>query len=132
MEVGYDPHGHIRLAEIPLSTILKRAVRGAPELGGNPPGIVDGTLGYALRSAQAVPFDIDYTRTLGYGAVQFLLEEPKSEARRYGGLVCVREGRLHVMSPDELRDPATGRTRVRLVSLDSEPYHVARQYMIRL
>ncbi len=132
VEVSYDPHGHIRLAEIPLSTILKRAVRSAPELAADPPGIVDGTLGYALRSAQAIPFDVDYTRTLGYGAVRFLLEEHEDEALRYGGLVCVENGRLRVMSPDELRDPATGRTRVRLVSLDGEPYHVARQYMIRL
>ncbi len=36
------------------------------------------------------------------------------------------------MSPDELRDPETGRTRIRTVDTDSEGYHVARQYMIRL
>jgi 6-phosphofructokinase 1 len=32
----------------------------------------------------------------------------------------------------ELMDPATGRTRVRLVDVRSETYTVARQYMIRL
>ena len=33
---------------------------------------------------------------------------------------------------EELRDPATGRTRVRLVDVQSEHYKVARDYMIRL
>ena len=33
---------------------------------------------------------------------------------------------------DELRDPVTGRTRVRRVDCASEHYAVARQYMIRL
>ena len=30
------------------------------------------TLGYELRCMAPIPFDIDYTRTLGYGAVRFL------------------------------------------------------------
>jgi 6-phosphofructokinase len=132
VEVRHDPHGHIRLGEIPLSTILKRAVRAHPLLAGDPPTLVDGTLGYSLRSADAVPFDVDYTRTLGWGAVRFLLSEPDRDELRYGGMVCVKQGRLHVMSPAELRDPETGRTRVRMVMTDSEDYHVARQYMIRL
>ena len=33
---------------------------------------------------------------------------------------------------EELRDPLTQRTRVRLVDIHSESYHVARDYMIRL
>ena len=33
---------------------------------------------------------------------------------------------------DELRDPDTGRTRIRRVDVQSESYHVAREYMIRL
>ncbi len=132
VEVRHDPHGHIRLGEIPLSTILKRAVRAHPLMADNPPALVDGTLGYSMRSAEAIPFDIDYTRTLGWGAVRFLLSEPGNERLRDGGLVCVNQGRLHVMSPDELRDPETGRTRIRTVDTESEGYHVARQYMIRL
>ena len=33
---------------------------------------------------------------------------------------------------DDLRDPVTGRTKVRLVDIESEHYRVARDYMIRL
>ena len=33
---------------------------------------------------------------------------------------------------EELRDPSTGHTRIRVVDRDSEHYKVARDYMIRL
>ena len=36
------------------------------------------------------------------------------------------------MAFDDLRDPATGRIRVRTVDVESEYYAVAREYMIRL
>jgi 6-phosphofructokinase 1 len=90
------------------------------------------TLGYELRCARPIPFDIDYTRTLGYGAIHFLLSEPEDERLRYGGLVCLDFGRLRVLSFDEIRDPVTGRTHGRLVDIGSEHYNVAREYMIRL
>ena len=133
VEVEYDEYGHIRLSEIPLETILKREIqRRFAERGERIP-IVDLTLGYELRGAPPVPFDIDYTRTLGYAAVRFLLAEPEDESLAAGGLVCLgRAGHLRVLPFDDLRDPETGRTRVRLVDVDSENYEVAREYMIRL
>ena len=94
--------------------------------------IVDVTLGYELRCAPPIPFDIDYTRTLGYGAVKFLLSEPDTDALMLGGMVCLDSGRIRVLPFDELRDPVTGRTKVRLVDIHSEHYKVAREYMIRL
>lgn len=132
VEVEYDPYGHIRLGEIPLATILKREIRRRFEERGEKITIVDVTLGYELRCAQPIPFDISYTRTLGYGAVRFLLSEPEEERLRYGGLVCVVDGHLNVIPFDELRDPKTGKTRVRVVEIDSEHYNVSREYMIYL
>ena len=131
-EVEYDEHGHLRLAEIPLATILRREVQRRFAGRGKQISIVDVTLGYELRCAPPIPFDIDYTRTLGYGAVRFLLSEPEDELLRYGGMVCLESGHLRVLPFEELRDPATGRTRVRLVDIRSEHYKVARGYMIRL
>jgi 6-phosphofructokinase 1 len=93
---------------------------------------VDVTLGYELRCAQAIPFDVDYTRTLGYGAVRFLLSEATDERVRQAGFICLESGRLNVLPFEELRDQATGRIRIRLVDVHSEHYHVARKYMIRL
>lgn len=132
VEVERDPHGHIRLGEIPLATILKREIQRRFAERGEKMTIVDVTLGYELRCAPPIPFDIDYTRTLGYGAVKFLLSEPKDDKVKQGGMVCLVSGRLEILPFDELRDPVTGRTKVRLVDINSEHYKVAREYMIRL
>jgi 6-phosphofructokinase len=132
VEMVYDPYGHIRLGEIPLTTILKRQVQERFAARHETLSIVDVTLGYELRCAQAIPFDVDYTRTLGYGAVRFLLSEPMNERLRQAGFISLEAGRLRVMPFDELRDPATGRIRIRVIDVQSEHYHVARKYMIRL
>ena len=126
VEVERDPHGHIRLGEIPLATILKREIQSRFKERGEKMTIVDVTLGYELRCAPPIPFDIDYTRTLGYGAVKFLLSEPKDDRLKEGGMVCLVGGRLEILPFDELRDPVTGRTKVRLVDINSEHYKVAR------
>ncbi len=132
VEIEQDSFGHVSLNEIPLATIIRRGVQKRFADRNQRLPVVDVTLGYNLRSAPPIPFDIDYTRTLGYGAVRFLLTEPKEEKLRHGGLICLQDGQRGVMSFDELRDPATGRTRVRRVDCRSEHYAVARQYMIRL
>jgi 6-phosphofructokinase 1 len=132
VEMVYDPYGHIRLGEIPLTTILKRQVQEQFALRHDSHSIVDVTLGYELRCAQAIPFDVDYTRTLGYGAVRFLLSEPSDERIRQAGFICLAGGHLKVLPFDDLRDPVTGRIHVRVVDVRSEHYHVARKYMIRL
>jgi 6-phosphofructokinase 1 len=132
VEMVYDPYGHIRLGEIPLTTILKRQVQEHFAARHDAHSIVDVTLGYELRCAQAIPFDVDYTRTLGYGAVRYLLSEPGDMRLRQAGFLCLEGGHLKVLPFDDLRDPSTGRIRVRVVDVRSEHYHVARKYMIRL
>ena len=132
VEVTYDPYGHIALAEIPLAALIKQRVQSRFAARGESVRLTDTTLGYELRCRNPVPFDIDYTRTLGYGAVRFLLEEPADERLREGGFVCLADGDLKVLPFDDLRDPETGRTRVRIVDTDSVNYRVARDYMIRL
>lgn len=128
--VERDPHGHIRLSEIPLATILKREVQKRFAQRGEKLNIIDVTLGYELRCARPIPFDIDYTRTLGYGAVRFLLGD--FEKHLSGGMICVESGRIRVLPFEELIDPSTGRTKVRMVDINSEHYRVVRGYMIRL
>ena len=128
----YDASGNMRLSEVPLASILKREVQKRFDQRGEPIQIVDVTLGYALRSARPIPYDIDYTRTLGHGAIRFLLSEPEDERLRPGGLVCLQDGHLWAIPFDDLHDPDTGRTRMRVVDVRSEYYNVAREYMIRL
>jgi len=130
--VNYDQHGHIRLDEIPLDTILKREIQNRFKERGEALGIVERTIGYELRSASPIPFDVDYTRTLGHGAVRVLLSASADDTGAYDGLVCLEDGQVKVVPFEELRDPITQRTRVRRVDIHSESYHVARDYMIRL
>ncbi len=132
VEVAHDQHGHLRLEDIPLEKVVKREIVRRFAERGETLAIVDRTIGYELRSTAPVPFDIDYTRTLGYGAVKFLLSDPGSGSGRAAGMVCLRDGRIDLLPFDEMRDPATGRTRVRMVDISSEGYQVARHYMTRL
>lgn len=131
-DVGYDAHGNIRLEKIPLASIIEREmVRRSAERGESLP-LVSVTLGYELRCAAPIPFDIDYTRTLGYGAVRFLLGQAETQGTPSGGVVCLDNGRLRVLPFEDLQDPDTGRIRTRMVDTNSEHYMVAREYMIRL
>ncbi len=130
--VTHDAFGRIRLGDIALGSVLRSQVQKRFAARGDSVAINDVTLGYAIRGAHPIPFDVDYTRILGNLAVQFLLEEPAREELRLGGLVCVADGGMHVMSFRELRDSATGQSRIRMVDLQSHEYMVARKYMIRL
>lgn len=62
--VEHDTYGHISLNDIPLAIILQRQVQTAFAERGEQIPIIDVTLGYQLRCAPPIPFDIDYTRTL--------------------------------------------------------------------
>ena len=130
--VDHDPYGHLRLGEIPLATILRREMQRRFAQRGENLSMVESTLGYELRSAMPIPFDVDYTRTLGFGAVRFLLSPTENEQLRMGGMVCLVQGQRKALPFEDLRDPETGRTRVRTVNVESEHYISARKYMIRL
>ena len=132
IDVNRDPHGHIRLGELPLSAMVRRAVQQRFADAGKNIGMVDVTIGYELRCASPISFDIDYTRSLGYGAARLLLSEGTDDRLENGGLIYLDGEKLSALSFDELRDPDTGRTRVRMVDTQSERYRVAREYMVRV
>ena len=132
IDLSYDPYGHVALADIPLAAMIKQRIQRRFQARGQKLQVTDVTLGYELRCKQPIPFDIDYTRTLGYGAVRFLLDENHDPALHEGGFICLDGVDLKVLPFEELKDPATGRTRVRLVDIHSQYYRVARDYMIRL
>jgi len=124
--VGRDAHGHPNLSEVNLGEILKREV--ARRIAGvpRPPQISDKEIGYELRCADPIPFDMEYARDLGYCAAKFLLEGGN------GAMVSMQAGRFVAIPFAELIDPATGRSRVRMVDVRSERYAIARRYMIRV
>jgi 6-phosphofructokinase 1 len=121
-----DAYGHVHIADIPLGYLLRDRVRAALKELGIGATIVTKDIGYELRCAKPVPFDAEYTRTLGYGAVRYLLSGGS------GALIAIAGGRVTPVDFDKLVDPATGRIRVRLVDVSTESYEVARSYMTRL
>ena len=131
VEVSRDEHGHLRLGEIQLEKILKREIQRRFAERGEHLAIIDSSVGYELRSFAPIPFDIDYTRSLGFGAAKAILSAGDAYPER-GGMICVLDGKLRVLPFDEFRDPATGRTRVRNVDIHGQNYSAARAYMIRL
>ncbi|HKN62599.1 MAG TPA: hypothetical protein VJW93_15565, partial [Candidatus Acidoferrales bacterium] len=88
--------------------------------------VVAKDIGYELRCAKPLAFDVEYTRTLGYGAVRYLLGGGS------GALIALAGGRVTPIDFEQLLDPNTGRIRVRAVDVSTESYEVARSYMIRL
>jgi 6-phosphofructokinase len=132
VDIPRDEYGNIRLSDLPLARILRVEVERRFAERGQAMGIVDLTLGYELRSAAPIPFDIDYTRTLGHGAVRFLLADSEDERTANGAMICIVDSQLKAVPFEDLRDPETGKTTVRMVDIDSLYYDVARRYMIRL
>ena len=130
-KIDRDPHGHLRLGEIEFGRMIRDhlAKRLAAHDIKLPLALVDKDLGYELRCADPIPFDAEYTRDLGYGAVKFLRSP---EAARFGAVISFVGGKMHPLPFDEMINPATGRMRPRKVDVTSEAYECARRYMIRL
>ena len=132
VEVSRDQHGHLRLGDIQLEKALRREIQRRFSSRGENLQIVDSNVGYELRSYPPIPFDIDYTRSLGYGAARFLLTGLDRASDATGGLICLVNGRIEALPFNQLRDPSTGRTKVRTVDINGDGYRIARKYMIRL
>ena len=127
-----DSYGHLRLAEMDLAFILKTLVERRFADCGSQMSIVHKSIGYEVRCASPLAFDCEYVRALGYGAVEFLLKPNPETAKLNGALVCLEDGKLHYLDFDELLDPQTGKSRIRLVDVSKPSYRIAREYMIRL
>jgi 6-phosphofructokinase len=125
-EVERDSHGHLRIAEVNIGEILKSAVVARLSSLGIKTTIAARNVGYELRCADPIPFDMEYARDLGYCAAKYLL------AGGTGALISMQGGHFVPVPFDQIVEPETGRMRVRLVDVSSTRYAIARRYMIRL
>jgi 6-phosphofructokinase 1 len=125
-DVERDAHGHIRLDEVSLGDILKAEVSKRLREHEIKTTISAKNIGYELRCADPIPFDMEYTRDLGYSAASYLLSGGSS------AMVSIQGGQFVPIPFDSMLDPETGRTRVRSVVVSSARYAIARRYMIRL
>jgi 6-phosphofructokinase 1 len=126
VNIERDAHDNIRLAEVNFGEILKYKVQERLKEFGLKATIVAKNIGYELRCADPIPFDMEYTRDLGYCAARYILDGGNA------AMVSIQNGRFVPIPFTEILDPKTGRARVRMVDLDSEYYQIARRYMIRL
>jgi 6-phosphofructokinase 1 len=125
-EVGRDTYGNVKISDVNLGEILKRAVqKRLGEFGIKNP-IVAKNIGYELRCADPIPYDMEYARDLGTCAAQYLLEGGA------GVMISMPQGCFMPIPFAAMLDPVTGRIRVRRVDLMSARYRIARRSMIRL
>lgn len=125
-EVERDEHGHVRIAEVDIGQILKVKVRKRLAELGLKTTIVSKDVGYELRCADPIPVDMEYTRDLGYCAAKYLITGGS------GVMVTMQAGQFVPVPFDEMLDPETGRTAVRVVDIHSTRYAIARRYMLRV
>lgn len=121
-----DEHGHIRYSELDFGEILKQEVLKEVKKLGIKISIIDKEIGYELRCTAPIAYDIDYARSLGYSAVKFLM------AGDSGALITIQDNKAVPMRFEDIKDPATGKTRVRRVNIESIQYRIARGLMMRL
>ena len=69
--IELDEFDHIRFSEIEFGRMIRKTLKKRLKTLGLKMDMVDKDLGYELRCADPVPFDAEYTRNLGYGAVHF-------------------------------------------------------------
>jgi len=125
-DIERDEHGHLRLAEVDFGALLKREVEKQLKVFGLKTTIAAKNIGYELRCADPIPYDMEYTRDLGYCAANYLLEGGTA------AMVSIINGRFTPIPFHQILDPVTGRTRVRMVDVQLESYQIASRFMIRL
>jgi 6-phosphofructokinase len=125
-EVERDAHGNLRIAEVNIGEILKAQVAARLRELGMKATLVAKNIGYELRCADPIPYDMEYTRDLGYCAAKFLL------AGGNAAMISMQGGHFVPIPFASMIDSASGRTRLRLVDTHSTRYAIARRYMIRL
>ncbi|HSP86955.1 MAG TPA: diphosphate--fructose-6-phosphate 1-phosphotransferase [Ignavibacteriaceae bacterium] len=126
VDIERDAHDNIRIAEVNFGEILKYKVQERLKQFGIKSTIVAKNIGYELRCADPIPYDMEYTRDLGFSAAQFILNGGS------GAMVSIQNGYFVPLYFNDIIDPNTGRTRVRMVDPGSESFYIARRYMLRL
>ncbi|MGP1367247.1 MAG: diphosphate--fructose-6-phosphate 1-phosphotransferase [Schwartzia sp. (in: firmicutes)] len=124
--IELDEHGHVRYSELDFGKILRQALAAELAKLGRKPNLIDKEIGYELRCATPIAFDVDYARSLGYEAVRFL------HRGKTGALISIQNELAVPLYFEDIRDSDTGATKVRRVDVESAHYRIARGFMIRL
>ena len=125
-ELEHDAHDNLRIAEVNFGEILKSRVQKRLAALGVKVTVVAKNIGYELRCTDPIPYDMEYTRDLGYCAAKYLLEGGS------GAMITIQGGRFVPIPLEQMLDATTGKARIRMVDTNTEHYKIARRYMLRL
>lgn len=115
-----DDHGHIRLEKANLAEAVSNELeKRFSDRRIAPYGLTTKKLGYELRCQEPIAFDVQYTNSLGIGAMKLL------EAGMSGVMVSLSPTGILPLNLEQLRDPASGRIKVRMVDCSSRDYQIA-------
>jgi 6-phosphofructokinase 1 len=121
-----DEHGNPRMSEVDLGRVVRDVLAARFKPRGLDVGFITKIIGYELRCADPCAFDVQYTRTLGSGAVEFLATG-KGDA-----LIALVDGKTVPLAFDGLKDPATGKVRIRRVDVQGALWRNALPLQARL
>src|SRR5204863_9530411 len=121
-----DAHGHLSMAEVNRGEIIKAQVVARLGALGIKTTIAAKNIGYELRCADPIPFDMEYTRDLGYCAAKYLLTGGNA------AMISLQGGHFVPVPFAQMMDGDSGRTKIRLVDVTSTRYAIGRRYVIRL
>jgi len=130
VNVEYDSFGNLALGEIDLGKIVKQQIERRFAERGDKIRPIEINIGYVLRCADPIPYDVEYTRDLGYYAVQHLLD--KSPESQGNAMICVDGGKFRPIKFEDIIDADTGKTEIRYVDTSTDSYKIARKYMVKL
>jgi len=119
-----DDMGRIRYSQVELGDVLIPPLKEMLKAAKLDVHMITKNIGYELRCCDPISFDIEYTKFLGYGAVQHLLGGNS-------GIMVTRDFDKLGFIPLESMAGADGVIKSRRVDLSSDLYRVARSFMIR-
>jgi ATP-dependent phosphofructokinase / diphosphate-dependent phosphofructokinase len=114
------------ISEFPLAELLANEIENRLKKRNINIRIIPQNIGYVLRNAHPIAFDVSYTITLGYGAVKFLL----SDNNIHCAVITLRGEKIEPIDINEFIE--NNKVKIRYVDLKGEVYESAYHYMIRL
>jgi len=118
-----DDLGRITYSEIELGELIVPRLKKMCQEKSIPIAVRTKNIGYELRCAKPVAFDVEYTKFLGYGAVRHILDGKRNI------MVTRDHDNIGFQDLDSLVED--GKILARTVDLTSDFYLVGRSYMIR-
>src|SRR5207247_2021181 len=96
--------GHLRLGELNIDGVLADLIKQRFKERGRKITVTPKNIGYELRCAPPLPFDIAYTRDLGYGAIDYLRSLYREDRDEIGAMITIEQEQMVPMPSGSFTD----------------------------